>query len=107
MAIHKLMPMPILQLCKNSKIKAAVAFAGFVSGTFVPQLVFRSGPDDPSCGRFDHSRQCDLSPPLFLLLDVVIGIFLAVFFHYLSKRNWIRLDQILETQEAMRNKRMD
>jgi hypothetical protein len=90
MAVHTLMPMPILELYKNPKIIAAVVFAGFVSGTFVPYLVFGSGPDDPSCGRFDYSRRCDLSPTLFLLLDVVI-----------------RLDQILESQEALRNKRMD
>ena len=69
--------------------------------------MFGSGPDDPACGRFDYSRKCDLSPTLFLLVDLVIGILLAIFFHYLSKRNQIRLDQIIESQEALRHKRMD
>ena len=107
MAVHKLMPMPILELGKKPKFLAAVIFAGFVSGTFVPYLVFGSGPDDPTCGRFDYSRRCDLSPTLFLLLDIVIGVLLAVFFHYLSKRNQSRLDQIIASQEALRNRRMD
>ena len=107
MAVHKLMPMPILEWCKKPNIIAAVVFAGFVSGTFVPSLVFGSGPDDPSCGRFDYSNRCDLSPTLFLLVDLVIGILLAIFFHYLSNRNQKRLDQIIASQEALRNRRMD
>jgi len=107
MAVHKLMPMPILELCKKPKVIAAVVFAGFVSGTFVPYLVFGSGPDDPGCGRFDYSRRCDLSPTLFLIVDLVIGILLAILFHYLSNRNQKRLDQIIASQEALRNRRMD
>jgi hypothetical protein len=107
MAVHNFMPMPILESRKEPKVIAAVIFAGFVSGTFVPYLVFGSGPDDPSCGRFDYSLKCDLSPTLFLLVDLVIGVLLAVFFHYLSKRNQIRLDQIIESQEQLRHKRMD
>ncbi len=107
MAVHKLMPMPILEWCKKPKVIAAVVCAGFASGTFVPYLVFGSAPDDPSCGRFDYNRKCDLSPTLFLIVDLIIGVLLAVFFHYLSKRNQIRLDQIIESQEALRNKRMD
>lgn len=107
MAVHTLMPMPILESCTKPKVIAAVVFAGFVTGTFVPYLVFGSGPDDPSCGRFDYSRQCDLSPTLFLIVDIVIAVLLAVLFHYLSKRNQKRLDQIIASQEALRNRRMD
>lgn len=107
MAVHALMPMPILALCRTQKAIAAVVFAGFVTGTFVPYLVFGSGPDDPSCGRFDYSRQCDLSPTLFLIVDVVIAVLLALLFHYLSNRNQKRLDQIIASQEALRNRRMD
>jgi hypothetical protein len=107
MAVHKLMPMPIFELCKKPKVLTAVVFAGFVSGTFLPYLVFGSGPDDPSCGRFDYSRRCDLSPTLFLLVDLVIGVLLAILFHYLSNRNQKRLDQIIASQEALRNRRMD
>jgi hypothetical protein len=107
MAVHKLMLMPIWELRKKPDVVAAAIFAGFVSGTFVPHLVFGSGPDDPTCGRFDYSRQCDLSPTLFLIVDLIIGVLLAIFFHYLSKRNQIRLDKIIESQEALRHKRMD
>lgn len=107
MAVYTLMPMPILESCKKPKAIAAVVFAGFVTGTFGPYLVFGSGPDDPSCGRFDYSRQCDLSPTLFLIVDVVIAVLLAILFHYLSKRNQKRLDQIIASQEALRNRRMD
>ena len=39
MAVHKLMLMPIWELCKKPNIVAAVIVAGFVSGTFVPDLV--------------------------------------------------------------------
>jgi len=101
------MPVPILESCTKPKVIAAVVFAGFVTGTFVPYFVFGSGPDDPSCGRFDYSRQCDLSPTLFLIVDIVIAVLLAVLFHYLSKRNQKRLDQIIASQEALRNRRMD
>ncbi len=107
MAVHTLMPMPILEWWKKPDVIAAVIFAGFVSGTFVPSLVFGSGPDDPTCGRFDYSRRCDLSPTLALILDLVVGGLLALFFYYLSKRNQIRLDQIIASQETLRNKRMD
>lgn len=101
------MPMPILEWCKKPNVIAAVVFAGFASGTFVPYLVFGSGPDDPTCGRFDYSRRCDLSPTLALILDLVVGGLLALFFYYLSKRNQIRLDQIIASQETLRNRRMD
>jgi hypothetical protein len=107
MAVQTQTFMPIWALRKKPIVFAAVICAGFVSGTFVPYLVFGSGPDDPSCGRFDYNRQCDLSPTLFLIVDLIIGVLLAVFFHYLSKRNQIRLDQIIESQEALRHKRMD
>lgn len=107
MAVHKLTLMPIWEWCKKPNIVAAVIVAGFVSGTFFPHLVSGSAPDAPTCGRFDYNRQCDLSPTLFLLVDVVIGILLAIFFHYLSKRNQIRLDRIIESQEALRSRRMD
>jgi hypothetical protein len=101
------MPMPILEWFKKANVIAAVIFAGFVSGTFVPSLVFGSGPDDPTCGRFDYSRRCDLSPTLALILDLVVGGLLALFFYYLSNRNQKRLDQIIAAQEALRNRRMD
>lgn len=107
MAVPKHTLMPIWEWCKKPNIVAAVIVAGFVSGTFLPDLVSGSAPDAPTCGRFDYNRNCDLSPTLFLVVDVVIGILLAVFFHYLSKRNQIRLDRIIESQEALRNRRMD
>jgi hypothetical protein len=107
MTVYKLLLMPIWELCKKPQIVAAVIVAGFVSGTFLPYLASGSAPDAPTCGRFDYNRNCDLSPTLFLVVDVVIGILLAVFFHYLSKRNQIRLDRIIESQEALRNRRMD
>ncbi|HEX4969047.1 MAG TPA: hypothetical protein VFV44_11040 [Nitrospiraceae bacterium] len=107
MAVQKQMLMPIWEWCKKPNIIAAVIVAGFVSGTFVPHLVSGSGPDAPTCGRFDYSRQCDLSPTLALILDLVVGGLLALFLFYLSKRNQIRLDQIIASQEALRHRRMD
>jgi len=107
MAVRKLTLMPIWELCKKPNIVAAVFVAGFVSVTFDPHLVSASGPDAPTCGRFDYGRQCDLSPTLALILDLVVGGLLALFLFYLSKRNQIRLDHIIASQEVLRNRRMD
>ena len=107
MAVRKLTLMPIWELCKKPTIVAAVFVARFVSGTFDPHLVSASGPDAPTCGRFDYGRQCDLSPTLALILDLVVGGLLALFLFYLSKRNQIRLDHIIASQEVLRNRRMD
>lgn len=98
---------PIWEFCKKPTIVAAISFAGLVSGALLPSLVSGSGPDDPTCGRFDYGRHCDLSPTLALILDLVVGGLLALFLYYLSKRNQIRLDQIIASQEALRHRRMD
>jgi len=107
MAVHKLTLMPIWEWCKKPNIVTALIVAGFVSGTFLPHLVSGSAPDAPTCGRFDYNRHCDLSPTLFLIVDVIIGVLLAILFHYLSNRNQKRLDHIIASQEALRNRRMD
>src|SRR5580765_5442645 len=107
MAVQTLTLMPIWELCKKLTLVAAVIVAGLVSGTFDPHLAFGSGPDAPNCGRFDYGRDCDLSPTLALILDLVGGGLLALFLFYLSKRNQIRLDHIIASQEALRNRRMD
>lgn len=107
MAVHNLRLIPIWEWCKKPTFVAAVFVAGLVSGTFVPDLVSGSAPDDPTCGRFDYNRHCDLSPTLFLIVDLVIGVLLAILFHYLSGRNQKRLDQIIASQEALRTRRMD
>src|SRR5678815_2165342 len=99
MAVYKLTLMPVWELCKKPTFVAAVFVAGFVSGAFDPHLVSGSAPDDPTCGRFDYNRHCDLSPTLFLIVDLVIGVLLAMLFHYLSNRNQKRLDQIIASQE--------
>ncbi len=107
MAVYRLTLMPVWELCKKPSIVAAVIVAGLASGTFFPDLVSGSAPDDPACGRFDYNRHCDLSPTLFLIVDLVIGVLLAILFHYLSNRNQKRLDQIIASQEALRNRRTD
>src|SRR6185503_17061567 len=107
MAVRTLTLMPIGELCKKPAIVAAVIVAGFISGTFDPHLASGSGPDAPTCGRFDYGRDCDLSPTLALILDLVVGASLALFFYYLSRRNQIRLDQIIASQETLRHRRMD
>ena len=107
MAVYKLLLMPVWELCKTPAFVAAVFVAGFVSGTFDPHLVSASAPDAPTCGRFDYNQHCDLSPTLAVILDLVGGGLLALFLYYLSKRNQTRLDQIIASQEVLRNRRMD
>ena len=107
MAVYKLLLISVWEWCKKPQIVTAVIVAGCVSGTFFPHLVSGSAPDDPTCGRFDYNRHCDLSPTLALMLDVFVGGLLALFFYYLSRRNQIRLDHIIASQEALRNRRMD
>lgn len=107
MAVYKLTLMPVWELCKKPTFVAAVFVAGFVSGTFDPHLVSASAPDAPTCGRFDYNQHCDLSPTLAVVLDLVGGGLLALFLYYLSKRNQTRLDQIIASQEVLRNRRMD
>src|SRR4029078_11359232 len=102
MAVQTLTLMPIGELRKKPAIVAAVIVAGFISGTFDPHLASGSGPDAPTCGRFDYGRNCYLSLTLALILDLVVGASLALFFYYLSRRNQIRLDQIIASQETLR-----
>ncbi len=108
MVVNKRMLMPILELRKKPKVLAAVIFVAFVSGTFVTHLVSGAGERDPTCGRFDYNEHCDLSPTLHLIIgDIVVGGVLALLFYYMTHRNQIRIDKIMESQEALRIRRKD
>lgn len=67
---------------------------------------------DSTCERFDWNEGCDLSPTAHLLVgDVLIaggiGGILAFIFYRLEHRNQMKIDKILESQQALNDRRKD
>jgi hypothetical protein len=99
---------------KTSKILAVVLFAASVSTTSfgLAATAATEGERNPACGRFDYNVHCDMSPTLHLLIGEVIiagGISssLAVLFYRLTNRNQAKIDQIIENEHVMKNRRKD
>lgn len=58
------------------------------------------------------NSECDISGTLHMILgDGVIGasieLILALFFHRLTHRNQLKIEQIIESDQTMKNKRKD
>ena len=67
---------------------------------------------DSTCGTFDWNERCDLSPTAHLLVgDVLIagsiGGVLAFIFYRLEHKNQMKIDKILESQQALNERRKD
>lgn len=99
---------------KISIILVAVVFAASVSTTFFSPAANAAteGVLNPTCDRFDYNAQCDFSPTLHLLIGEVfiaggISITLAVLFYRLTNRNQAKIEQIIENEHLMKNRRKD
>lgn len=102
---------------KSSIILAVVVFAASVSTTsFGPAATAATaateGERNPTCDRFDYNAHCDLSPTLHLLIGEVfiaggISLTLAVLFYRLTNRNQAKIEQIIENEHIMKNRRKD
>ena len=97
-------------------ILAAVVFAASVSTTSFSPVVAtgsnRRGTDNLNCDRFDYNTECDFSPTLHLLIGEVfiaggISLALAVLFYRLTNRNQAKIEQIIENEHLMKNRRKD
>lgn len=78
-----------------------------MSTTFSIQLVFAS-EGTPGCGMFEIRPGCELGGWMHLLLgDALTGGLLGVLFHHMAHKTNSKLEKILETQEALRNRRKD
>ena len=95
----------VTKLGENPKVVAVIVLGVFMSSTFFTNRAFASGT--PGCGIFEISPDCDLSGWIHFFLGLVIGAFLALLFYYLEHRNMVRIDKILDSQEALRNRRKD
>lgn len=99
---------------KTSIILAVVVFAASVSTTsFSPVATAATeGERNPNCDRFDYNAQCDFSPTFHLLIGEVfiaggISLALAVLFYRLTNRNQAKIEQIIENEHLMKNRRKD
>jgi hypothetical protein len=102
---------------KTSIILIVVVFAASVSITsFSPAATAATpateGERNPNCDRFDYNAECDFSPTLHLLIGEVfiaggISLALAVLFYHLTDRNQAKIEQIIENEHVMKNRRKD
>lgn len=99
---------------KTSIILAVIVFAASVSTTsFGPAAIAAiEGERNTTCDRFDYNAHCNFSPTLHLLIGEVfiaggISITLAVLFYRLTNRNQAKIEQIIENEHFMRNRRKD
>ena len=87
-------------------------FSAFLFSIFGVHLAAGVEERDSTCGRFDWNESCDLSPTAHLLVgDVLIaggiGAVLAFIFYRLEHRNQMKIDKILESQQALNYRRKD
>src|SRR5437867_11339358 len=93
-------------------VVSGMFFLVFLSSPFVAQSAAGVEERDSTCGRFDWNESCDLSPTAHLLVgDVLIaggiGAVLAFIFYRLEHRNQVKIDKILESQQALNYRRKD
>lgn len=97
---------------KNSITVGVIIFVVFISATFSTHIAFGAGERSPACGLYVWNNECDLSGTLHLiigdgLLAASIGLALALYFHHLTHRNQLKIEQIIESDQAIKNKRKD
>jgi hypothetical protein len=103
-----------LETRKKSLTIGVMIFAAFISViflTFMASGVSGEG-QDPTCGVLDWNAKCELSPTGHMLFgDVITGgsiaLFLSWFFHRLSSKNQLKIEQLMDTEQNLRNRRKD
>jgi hypothetical protein len=108
------MNLPIYRFYKiaNPNMLMPSLFSAFLLSIFCVHLASAAEERDSICGTFDWNERCDLSPTAHLLVgDVLIagsiGGVLALIFYRLEHRNQMKIDKILESQQALNERRKD
>jgi hypothetical protein len=103
-----------LQTAKRSLTIGVMIFAAFISVIFLTYMAFGASGEgrDPMCGVLDWSASCELSPTGHMLFgDALTGgsiaLFLSWFFHRLSSKNQAKIEQLMDTEQDLRNRRKD
>jgi hypothetical protein len=86
--------------------------AVFISVIFLTYMAFDESGADTTCGEWDWNAKCELSPAAHMIYgDIITGgsiaLFLSWFFHRLTHRNQLKIEQIIESDQAIKNKRKD
>jgi len=102
----------LLKSKKNSITVGVIIFVVFISATFLTHIAFGAGERSPACGLYIWNNECDISGTLHMMLGdglvgASIGVTLALFFHRLTHRNQLKIEQIIESDQAIKNKRKD
>ena len=99
---------------KKSLTIGVMIFAAFISVIFLTFMAFGASIEerDPTCGVLDWNAKCQLSPTGHMLFgDVITGgsiaLFLSWFFHRLSSKNTLKIEQLMDTEQNLRNRRKD
>jgi hypothetical protein len=103
-----------LETRKKSLTIGVMIFAAFISVIFLTYMAFGASGEgrDPMCGVLDWSASCELSPTGHMLFgDALTGgsiaLFLSWFFHRLSSKNTLKIEQLMDTEQNLRNRRKD
>lgn len=103
-----------LESRKKSLVIGVMILAASISVVFLAYLTF--GPSEQgrqrTCGVWDWNAKCDLSPTAHMIYgDLIIGGFIALllswFFHHLSRKNQAKIEQIMQNEHNLRNRRKD
>jgi hypothetical protein len=86
-----------------------IVFVAFFTVTSFSHFFF-GGVD--ICGEFEWNAKCELSPTAHMLYgDALTGgaiaLFLSWFFHHLTSKNRLKIEEIIESEQNMRNRRKD
>jgi hypothetical protein len=103
-----------LETRKKSLTIGVIIFAAFISVNLLTYLAFGASGEgrDPTCGELDWNGKCELSPTGHMfygdaLTGGCIALFLSWLFFHLSKKNQLKIELIMESEQELRNRRKD
>jgi hypothetical protein len=102
-------------MLKISILVGIVAFVALITITYFNIASFNQlffGRAGEPCGELEWSAECELSPTAHMLYgDALIGgaiaLFLSWVFHYLAKKNQVKIESIIRSEQNMRDRRKD